>query len=122
MLSFSFGNMDIFSDFIAQLKGDLTQGDRAEIEEAIQDNFDEIWNTRGRTIGARWANNVDLVDTGRLRNSLTSGNNFRITKNQISIYTTVPYASFVDAKYPFMDVSAGTLRRIADVYEGLGLF
>jgi len=116
MLSISFGNRDIFSDLIKRLQKKITQQDEAKIGAAIQTNFEEIWSSRGASIGSPWKNNVTLVDTGALRNQMTSGRNFKITKNQVRVYSTLPYASFVDAKYPFLDLSAGTLRKIAGVF------
>ena len=116
MLSISFSNRDIFSDLIKRLKEPLTSEQERDIADAIQDNFEEVWSSKGASIGSAWENNVDLVETGALRNQMTSGRNFRITKNQIIISSTLPYSSFVDKKYPYMDLSAGTLRRIANVY------
>jgi hypothetical protein len=116
MLSISFSNMDIFSDLIRRLQQPLTSEEERNIADAIKDNFEEVWATKGASIGSRWENNVDLVETGALRNQMTSGRNFRINKNQIIISATLPYSSFVDKKYPFMDLSAGTLNRIANVY------
>jgi hypothetical protein len=116
MLSISFSNRDIFSDLIKRLKEPLTNEQERDIADAIQDNFEEVWSSKGASIGSPWENNVDLVETGALRNQMTSGRNFRITKNQIIISSTLPYSSFVDKKYPFMDLSAGTLKRIANVY------
>ncbi len=116
MLSISFSNRDIFSDLIKRLQQPLTNEEERDIADVIQDNFEEVWSSKGASIGSPWKNNVDLVETGALRNQMTSGRNFRITKNQIIISSTLPYSSFVDKKYPYMDLSAGTLRRIADVY------
>ena len=116
MLSISFSNRDIFSDLIKRLQQPLTNEEERDIADAIQDNFEEVWSSKGASIGSPWGNNVDLVETGALRNQMTSGRNFRITKNQIIISSTLPYSSFVDKKYPFMDLSAGALRRIANVY------
>lgn len=121
MLSISFSNTDIFSDLIKRLEKPLTTQEEQDIADAISDNFREVWSSKGASIGSRWKNNVDLVDTGALRNQMTSGSNFRITKNQVMVYSTLPYASFVDAKYPFLDLSAGTLNRIAKVYTRVSL-
>ena len=116
MLSISFGNKDIFSDLIKRLQKRISSQDEAAIGDAIKTNFDEVWASKGASLGSPWKNNVTLVDTGALRSQMTSGRNFKITKNQVTVYSTLPYASFVDAKYPFLDLSAGTLRKIARVF------
>lgn len=117
MLSTRFTGEDIFGDMADALLSNLTPEEMDEINDAITENYEEVWSSRGRSVnGRRWENNVDLVQSGRLRSDLTSGRNLRILRDQITISTTVPYASFVESKYPFMDLSAGTLDRIAKVY------
>jgi hypothetical protein len=112
-----FTGEDIFGELARRLSADLTPMEKEEIKDEVIDNFQEVWGTRGRVLNGRtWANNVRLVDTGALRSSLTSGQGVRVQNNRLTITSNVPYASFVDRRYNFMDLSAGSLERIAEVY------
>jgi hypothetical protein len=117
MLSLVFDNKDFFGDIAAGIGLRLDNSQKDYVEELIIENFEDIWATRGAYInGRRWAGGVDLVDTGRLREDLTSGRRIAITERSITVWTIVPYASYVDQKYPFLDMSASTLERIGEVY------
>jgi len=95
---------------------------RGQFQRIISDNFENVWNTRGIAIMENWKGN-DLVKTGRLRRSLTSGTididdysgRGLIT---ISITATPPYASYVNKKYKFMELTEETKRDLFRSYLG----
>lgn len=89
---------------------------KAQMQGIIQRNFETIWNTKGVAIGADWKGN-DLVKTGELRRSLT-GATITTDKNSISITATPPYASYVNAKYLFMELTPETKRDLTMSYMG----
>ena len=117
MLSIGYRNADFLKDMIDALEFGLSGDERLEIEDAVVDNFEEVWASKGVSInGRRWRDGVDLIDTGALRDSLTYNIRLRIDRYGILITTYSPYAQYVDNKYPFMDLSANTMERIGEVY------
>ena len=116
MLSISFSNRDIFSDLIKRLKEPLTSEQERDIADAIQDNFEEVWSSKGASIGSPWGNNVDLVETGALKQEMTSGRGIKINPQSIAITSSRPYASFVNKRYRFMALSSKALRQLAQIY------
>jgi hypothetical protein len=118
MIDFNITNTTIFADLVDQLQKGLTRGEKDEIRTAVANNYNQVWRTRGGSIGPRWKNNVTLVDTGRLKKSLTipSGKTTRFSRRGFRIRSEVPYSSFVNARYEFLDLSNRTLDAIAKVY------
>lgn len=118
MLDFNITNVAIFADLAIQLQRGLTRKEKDTIRTAVANNYKQVWRTKGSSIGSRWKNNVTLVDTGRLRNSLTipSGRTTRFSRRGFRIRSDVPYSSFVNARYEFLDLSNRTLDAIAKVY------
>lgn len=124
MLNIYMTNTAIFADLANKLQEGLNRKEKDEIRKAVANNFKQVWRTRGTSIGPRWANNVTLVDTGRLRNSLTipSGRTTRISRRGFRITSNVPYSKFVNERYEFLDLSKRTLDVIAKVYTRANIF
>lgn len=89
---------------------------RGESQRIIQKNFENIWNTRGAAINSDWQGN-DLVNTGSLRRSLTGGT-INVSGTTISITATPPYASYVNDKYTFMQLTEETKRDLMLSFMG----
>lgn len=55
---------------IRELQAKIRRLTEAETRQAVKENFEEIWATKGAAIGADWQGN-DLVRTGRLYSIMT---------------------------------------------------
>jgi phage gpG-like protein len=81
------------------------------IEQVLAESFEDVWSSEGQAIGEDW-NGRTLVQTGRLRDSLTSPVVLRINGGW-RVETRVPYASFVEDRYRFMALTDEAAQRIA---------
>lgn len=110
MISFDFTELTQWSEDlqhdIALLEG-LSQDDdfMRSLEELVAQNFDRVFDTEGSNIGEDWGGN-DLVDTGRLKVSLTSVGemNIQVVGDSIVFSSNVPYSSFVNDNFRFYGV------------------
>ena len=66
------------------------------LEQLVAQNFDRVFDTGGNNIGSDWDGN-DLVDTGRLKLSLTSIGemNIQVSQGMLIFQSNVSYSSFV---------------------------
>ena len=75
------------------------------LEQLVAQNFDRVFDTGGNNIGSDWDGN-DLVDTGRLKLSLTSIGemNIQVTGDTLVFQSNVSYSSFVNDNFRFYGV------------------
>jgi hypothetical protein len=86
-----------------------------EIKAILAQNFREVWSTEGASINVSWDGNT-LVQSGRLRDSMQSVSSMQVSAEAITVNPRVDYASYVQALYPFMELSESTKRLIFSVY------
>lgn len=117
MISFQFDRQSVFDKLIDKYAGPLTSEQKNQITDIVKENYIEVWQTKGASIGSPWKEGVDLVDTGALRQEMRSARGLKIYNSSMVITSSRPYSSFVNKRYRFMDLSSTTLRRIAQVYS-----
>jgi len=110
MISFDFTELTQWAD---DLQSDIAlledmaqdQGFLRSLEELVAQNFDRVFDTEGANIGSDWDGN-DLVDTGRLKVSLTSIGemNIQIVGDTIIFSSGVSYSSFVNDNFRFYGI------------------
>jgi hypothetical protein len=103
-------------DLINKLSSPLTSQEKAKIQDIVKGNFSDVWATDGASIGADW-NGRDLVESGALKASLTSGTPATFNATGFNITSNRNYASFVNNRYRFMTLSSTSLKQIASVYS-----
>ena len=85
----------------------LTSNDKflRALEALVLENFDRVFNTQGRNINEDWDGN-SLVDTGRLKLSVTSSGEIgiQVIGNTVVFSSSVAYASYVNDKFRFVGV------------------
>lgn len=79
----------------------------ARLRDIIAENFQSVWSSDGGIIGEDWDDN-DLVDSGNLRDSLTSASRLKITKvgSLIIVSSEVYYAEYVNDRDQFYGLSS----------------
>lgn len=83
----------------------------SEIEQYVGENNERVWATRGSNIGASWA--TDLVQTGRLRDSMTSPTVF-IRDGEIRWVSDVSYAPAVNQRATVYGADDELIERILE--------
>ena len=85
----------------------------AEASEDVRQSYREIWASQGGAIGEAW--DTDLVQTGRLRDSLTGSSlQVTVTQDMILFGSVVPYADEVNARSRFAALTPDTVQDFAD--------
>jgi hypothetical protein len=115
MLQISFSPKSVFERVREKYASKLTPDELNRVRDVIKDNFTEIWASEGSSIGGDWKGR-DLVDTGALKQEMTSGRGIKINPQSITITSSRPYASFVNKRYRFMALSSKALRQLAQIY------
>lgn len=116
MLTFNFDATSVFEKLIDKYTSPLTAEEKAQITDIVKENYTQVWATEGASIGDPWKEGIDLVQTGALRQEMKSARGLKIYNSGISITSSRPYASFVQSRYRFMNLSSASLKRIAGVY------
>lgn len=77
----------------------------SKIEDLVNSNFDRVFETQGLNIGSDWQGN-DLVDTGRLKLSLTTKGqlDIQVSGNEIVFSSSVSYSSLVNDRFVFYGI------------------
>jgi hypothetical protein len=108
-----------FGNEIAELQSLLSQAlemfldsQMPELESFVHDNNERVWLSRGSTIGADWKGN-DLVQTGKLRDSMTSVDLVRVG-DTLFWRSDLDYAVHVDERYSIYGADDLLIRRIEE--------
>ncbi len=88
-----------------------------QMRKVVTSNFRRVWASKGSNIGSDWNGN-DLIKSGQLFATLTDGSNISFQGSQINIVANTPYASFVNARYPFMELDARAMNELFLSYTG----
>lgn len=110
MIDFDFTELSQWAEDLkhdVELLEDMAQDDDflRSLEQLVAQNFDRVFDTEGSNIGSDWDGN-DLVDTGRLKVSLTSVGemNIQVAGDTIIFSSNVSYSSFVNDNFRFYGV------------------
>jgi hypothetical protein len=88
----------------------------SDLRVVIAENYDDIWDSQGAAIGEDW-NGRDLIQTGRLKASLTVPGqiDIQIFGDSIVFGTTVPYATDVSQGITFAGITNETPNAISEL-------
>ncbi len=122
MIKFDFSDLsavlDDVQDDLEGLENYIDRGMELDLRNVVAESYTDIWRTRGAAIDSDWNGN-DLVQSGRLRNSLTKPSALVVRRsgNVLTFGTAVPYGKYVNERYRFEGLVPGTEERIAELIE-----
>lgn len=113
-----------FKDVIRDLTSDMgglqqylrSTGFETELRELVGQNFEVVWSSKGAVIGENWDGNT-LVDTGNLRDSLTTPGRLNVTQvgDRLVFSSDASYAPYVNARFSFYGLSPQTESAIVEL-------
>jgi len=108
-------------DRLTTLESSFNTETRNTIAGLLSDNYRLVWSSKGSSINRAWGEGakgqqIDLYETGRLYRDMVGLTYVNITPSYISISAGQAYTSYLQDRYPFMNLSNQTAAAIAKAY------